>query len=60
MTGVDNKRLDNRRSLIRQFDRFRRTADATGSMEGMDNFRADAFQLLTSRTVADAFDLGRE
>ncbi len=60
VTGVDNRRLDNRKSLIRQFDRFRRTADATGTMEGIDNFRADAFQLLTSRTVSNAFDLGRE
>jgi uncharacterized protein (DUF1501 family) len=60
VTGVDNHRLDDRRSLIRQFDRFRRSADATGSMEGIDHFRADAFQLLTSRHVADAFDIGRE
>jgi uncharacterized protein (DUF1501 family) len=60
VTGVDNRRLDNRKSLIRQFDRFRRAADATGTMEGIDNFRADAFQLLTSRSVSNAFDLGRE
>jgi uncharacterized protein (DUF1501 family) len=60
VSGVDNCRLDDRRSLIQQFDRFRRTADVTGSMEGIDNFRTDAFQLLTSRTVADAFDLTRE
>lgn len=60
VTGVDNRRLGDRKSLIRQFDRFRRTADATGTMEGIDNFRADAFQLLTSRTVSNAFDLGRE
>jgi uncharacterized protein (DUF1501 family) len=60
VTGVDNRRLDNRKSLIRQFDRFRRAADATGTMEGIDHFRADAFQLLTSRTVSNAFDLTRE
>lgn len=60
VTGVDNRRLDNRKSLIQQFDRFRRAADATGTMEGIDHFRADAFQLLTSRTVSNAFDLGRE
>jgi uncharacterized protein (DUF1501 family) len=60
VTGVDNRRLDNRKALIRQFDRFRRAADASGTMEGIDNFRADAFQLLTSRTVSNAFDLSRE
>jgi uncharacterized protein (DUF1501 family) len=60
VTGVDNRRLDNRKSLIQQFDRFRRAADATGTMEGIDHFRADAFQLLTSRTVSNSFDLSRE
>lgn len=60
VTGVNNSRLGDRRSLIRQFDRFRRTADISGSMEGIDNFRANAFQLLTSRAVAEAFDLSRE
>jgi uncharacterized protein (DUF1501 family) len=60
VTGVDNRRLDDRRSLIGQFDRFRRRADTSGTMEGIDNFRSNAFQLLTSRAVADAFDLSRE
>ncbi len=60
VSGMNNRRLDDRRSLVRQFDRFRRTADATGTMEGIDTFRAHAFQLLTSRSVADAFDLARE
>ena len=60
VTGINNHRLESRRSLIRQFDRFHKAADATGSMEGIDHFRADAFQLLTSRRVADAFDITRE
>ena len=37
VTGVDNRRLDDRRSLIGQFDRFRRSADASGTMEGIDD-----------------------
>jgi uncharacterized protein (DUF1501 family) len=60
VTGVDNRRLDDRRSLIGQFDRFSRAADTSGTMEGIDHFRADAFQLLTSRRLASAFDLSRE
>jgi uncharacterized protein (DUF1501 family) len=60
VTGIDNRRLDDRHSLMRQFDRFRRSADASGAMDGIDKFRAHAFQLLTSRAVANAFDLGRE
>ncbi len=59
-TGVDNGRLDDRRSLIRQFDRFRRDIDLGGSLAGMDQFQASAFNILTSPKVADAFDLGKE
>lgn len=60
VTGVDNRRLDDRRSLIEQFDRLRRDLDLGGSLAGMDQFRAGAFNILTSAKVADAFDLSRE
>lgn len=60
VTGVDNRRLDDRRSLIQQFDRLRRDLDLGGSLAGMDQFRAGAFNILTSAKVADAFDLSRE
>jgi hypothetical protein len=59
-TGLDNGRLDDRKSLVRQFDRFRRDLDLGRSLEGIDVFRSAAFQLLTSRAVADAFDIRQE
>ncbi len=59
-TGIDNRRLDDRKSLVSQFDRFRRDLDLLGSLDGIDTFRSSAFQLLSSRQVADAFDIGRE
>lgn len=59
-TGVDNARLDDRKYLVNQFDRFRRDLDLNRSLDGVDQFRAAAFQVLTSRTVADAFDIRNE
>ncbi|GIS59488.1 MAG: hypothetical protein CM1200mP2_17130 [Planctomycetaceae bacterium] len=58
--GVDGKRLDDRRSLVNQFDRFRRHLDLSGSMKGVDDFRVAAFDMLTSARFGRAFDLGRE
>jgi hypothetical protein len=59
-TGLDNARLDDRKFLVGQFDRFRRDLDLRRSLAGVDEFRAAAFQVLTSRTVADAFDIRNE
>ena len=57
-TGIDNHRLDDRRHLLRQFDQFRRRVD--DNMDGLEKFRAAAFNILTSAKVADAFDLSGE
>ncbi len=59
-TGVDNSRLDDRKLLVSQFDRFRRDLDLSRSLDGVDTFRSAAFQLLTSRKAADAFDIHQE
>ena len=58
--GVDGERLDDRRSLVNQFDRFRRNLDRSGSMQGIEDFRMAAFDILISARIAKAFDLGRE
>ncbi len=57
VTGVDNRRLDDRQSLLSQFDTFRRAFDGS---HGLDEFRSAAFSILTSAQVADAFALDRE
>ncbi len=57
-TGVDNHRLDDRRQLLGQFDRFRRHLDR--NLDAVDEFRAAAFNILTSPEVANAFDLSKE
>jgi uncharacterized protein (DUF1501 family) len=59
-TGIDNSRLDDRKFLVGQFDRFRRDLDLNRALDGVDTFRSAAFQLLTSRKAADAFDIRQE
>ena len=58
--GLNGSRLGDRHGLLSQFDVFRRTLDSSGSMEGIDKFHQQAFQLLSSTQVAAAFDLEKE
>ncbi|MFN0022195.1 MAG: DUF1501 domain-containing protein [Pirellulaceae bacterium] len=51
--------LDDRRRLLAQVDRYRRDADESRSA-GIDQFRDQAFQMLTSPEAAAAFDLSKE
>lgn len=58
--GLEGQGLDNRRGLLNQLDRMRAARDVTGQIEGTDQFRSLALQMLTSSKVADAFDLQKE
>jgi len=58
--GRDKSFLENRRQLLSQLDRLRSDLDLTGSLDGADQFRQRAFQMLTSPDVASAFDIQRE
>src|SRR5258707_15396366 len=53
-------RLRDRKSLLASFDTFRRNADASGAMEGLDAYQAHAMDVLTSSRLANAFDLTKE
>lgn len=53
-------RLDERRGLLKSFDQFRREADQSGMMHGLDEFHDQAFGLLTSSRLAAALDLENE
>jgi hypothetical protein len=52
-------RLDDRRLLLARFDRLKRNLDASGTMEALDRFEGQAFNVIL-RGVARAFDLSRE
>lgn len=58
--GVTVDRLQNRRELMKKFDTMRRDADASGLVAGMDKFSQQAFDLMTSPKVQDAFDIEKE
>lgn len=58
--GVDQGRLDRRRSMLARFDDFRRETDASGAVEGMDKFTRRAMELVSSTAIREAFDLNKE
>ena len=60
LKDISLERLSDRRSLLKSFDRFRREIDGSGAMRGMDTFTEQAFGVLTSSRLAEAFDLSKE
>ncbi len=58
--GVDGDRLDERKDLLKGFDRVRRDVDASGTMAGLDSFTAQAFDMVISGNVRKALDLNKE
>jgi len=60
LNGITLDRLGDRKSLLARFDSFRRTADSSGLMEGMDFFHRQAFDVLTSSRLVQALDLSQE
>lgn len=53
-------RLDDRLTMLKGVDQFRRDVDKTGAMEAMDSFNRQAVEMLMSDKVRDAFDLSQE
>ena len=49
-----------RRTLLAAFDRFRREADASGLMDGLDGFNQQAFGMLTSSRLLEALNVEKE
>ncbi|MBI3839242.1 MAG: DUF1501 domain-containing protein [Planctomycetia bacterium] len=60
LQGITHDQLGHRRALLASLDRFRREADGSGKMHGMDSFTEQAMGILTSSRLADALDLSKE
>lgn len=60
LNGVTLDRLSDRKALLTGLDQLKRTADASGTMTGMDAFTEAAFGVLTSSRLADALDISKE
>jgi hypothetical protein len=58
--GVTTDRMDDRKTLLGQFDTVRREIDASGTMTGMDSFSGRAFDMIASGMVRRALDLKNE
>lgn len=56
---LTSDRLNDRRGLLTEFDRFERDADRSGLMHGLDAFEAQAFNLIMGN-APDAFDVRKE
>jgi uncharacterized protein (DUF1501 family) len=60
LNGITLDRLGDRKALLASFDNFRRDADATGMMGGLDRFNDQAFGVLTSSRLMEALDIEKE
>ncbi|MFV0444659.1 MAG: DUF1501 domain-containing protein [Planctomycetaceae bacterium] len=58
--GLTQERLTDRRLLTEDFDRLRRGLDQSGSMDALDRFGQQAFEMMLGRKAQEAFDLTRE
>ena len=60
LKGLTYDQLTDRQRLLASVDRFRRSADTSGKMDGMDAFSQQAMGILTSSKLAQALDLSQE
>lgn len=58
--GISVDRLDDRRSLLNGIDRLRREIDNSGTLEAVDRYRQQAWEMITSDRARNAFDLDAE
>lgn len=60
LEGITLDRLHERDRLLTSLDQFRREADATGNMDGLDSYHQQAVDILSESGLVDAMDLSRE
>lgn len=58
--NLDAKRINDRQSLLSQFDRMRSGLDLRGSMEALDSYSQQAVDLVLGDRAREAFDISRE
>ena len=60
LKAINSARLNERRSLVGALDNLRRDIDASGTIAGLDSINQQAFDILSSSKLAEAFDLSQE
>ena len=58
--GLSLERLEDRRYLLSKLDRIDRHRDASGTMDGLDKFTAQAYAMVTGPSARKALDLSGE
>jgi hypothetical protein len=58
--GVTMSQLEDRRSLLASFDNMRRDAEQSGTLESLDKFQQEAFELISGPAARHAFDINGE
>ena len=58
--GVDEKRFERRRSLLKTVDDHFRTLEKSDALDSMDAFYQHAYKLISSQKAREAFDLSKE
>ncbi|MFP6574448.1 MAG: DUF1501 domain-containing protein [Pirellulaceae bacterium] len=58
--AIEPRRFDDRKTLLRDFDRLRAEIDNRGEMKGVDDFQQQAYAILASDKARRAFDLDSE
>jgi uncharacterized protein (DUF1501 family) len=58
--GLTLDRLEDRRSLLGKLDKIERARDASGMMDGLDQFTTQAYQMVTGPAARRAFDMAKE
>ena len=56
---IPRERLDDRNTLMKQFDKLKRDLDTSGSADALDRYKQQAIDMVL-RGSADAFDLSKE
>ncbi len=60
LNHISLEQLSDRRALLAGFDSFRRELDQSGAVEGLDSFKQQAFNILTSSKLLEALDFTKE
>ncbi|MFL2869938.1 MAG: DUF1501 domain-containing protein [Pirellulaceae bacterium] len=60
LNGITTDRLSDRKQVLASIDRLRRNVDSNSSLEGLDAYQQQAFDVLTSSKLVDALDLSKE
>lgn len=60
LNGISTDRFDDRQRLLNCFDQLRRDIDSSGTVEGMDAFNQEAFDVIASNKLLSALDYKKE